>query len=223
MLSTFTLLCNQFPELFSSCISMSLNTNSPLPFPLAPDNHRVTLFLSEFDCSQHLYESGIIQCLPFVTAVFYTPTISVQGFQFLHILAKHSFVACLPPFSRPPSSSPPCPPSFLPSPPLSTLPSSSYFTPPNMCEVVSRCDFDLHFPKDLGGSSKEHVCQCRRHKRYGFNPWGREDPLEKSMETHSSILVCRILWTEMPGGLHRVHGVTQSQTWLKWLSTHKDL
>ena len=30
---------------------------------------------------------------------------------------------------------------------------------------------------------------------------GREDPLEKGMATHSSILACRIPWTEVPGGL----------------------
>ena len=30
---------------------------------------------------------------------------------------------------------------------------------------------------------------------------GREDPLEKEMETHSSILVWRIPWTEELGGL----------------------
>ena len=30
---------------------------------------------------------------------------------------------------------------------------------------------------------------------------GREDPLEKEMATHSSILTWRILWTEEPGGL----------------------
>ena len=38
---------------------------------------------------------------------------------------------------------------------------------------------------------------------------GREDPLEKRMATHSSILAWRILWTEEPGrqqsvGLQRV-------------------
>ena len=38
---------------------------------------------------------------------------------------------------------------------------------------------------------------------------GQEDPLEKGMATHSSILVWGILWTEEPGGLlsmgsHRV-------------------
>ena len=30
---------------------------------------------------------------------------------------------------------------------------------------------------------------------------GREDPLEKEMATHSSILASRIPWTEEPGGL----------------------
>ena len=33
---------------------------------------------------------------------------------------------------------------------------------------------------------------------------GQEDPLEKGMATHSSILAWRIPWTEEPGGLHRV-------------------
>ena len=30
---------------------------------------------------------------------------------------------------------------------------------------------------------------------------GREDPLEKGMATHSSVLAWRILWTEKTGGL----------------------
>ena len=30
---------------------------------------------------------------------------------------------------------------------------------------------------------------------------GQEDPLEKGMATHSSILSWRIPWTEVPGGL----------------------
>ena len=36
---------------------------------------------------------------------------------------------------------------------------------------------------------------------------GGEDPLEKEMATHSSILVRRILWTEEPGRLQSM------QTW----------
>ena len=32
-------------------------------------------------------------------------------------------------------------------------------------------------------------------------PLGREDPLEKKMATHPSVLAWRIRWTEEPGGL----------------------
>ena len=45
----------------------------------------------------------------------------------------------------------------------------------------------------------------------------QEDPLEKEMATHFSILAWRISWTEEPGSLQRV---SQSQTLLKQLSTH---
>ena len=33
---------------------------------------------------------------------------------------------------------------------------------------------------------------------------GQEDPLEKGMATHSSILAWRILWTEEPGRLQSI-------------------
>ena len=35
----------------------------------------------------------------------------------------------------------------------------------------------------------------------GVQSLGREDPLEKGVATHSSILAWRILWSEEPGGL----------------------
>ena len=41
---------------------------------------------------------------------------------------------------------------------------------------------------------------------------GWEEPLEKGMATHSSILVGIIPLIEEPGRLHTVHGVIQSQT-----------
>ena len=48
---------------------------------------------------------------------------------------------------------------------------------------------------------------------------GWEDPLEKRMATHSSILAWKIPWTEKPGGLQRtiVHGVTKS--WMQLSDT----
>ena len=35
----------------------------------------------------------------------------------------------------------------------------------------------------------------------GVQAMGQEDPLEKGMATHSSILAWKIPWTEEPGGL----------------------
>ena len=40
---------------------------------------------------------------------------------------------------------------------------------------------------------------------------GREEPLEKGMATHSSILALKIPWTEEFGGLFQV---SKNQTWL---------
>ena len=50
---------------------------------------------------------------------------------------------------------------------------------------------------------------------------GQEDPLEKGMATHSSILTWRIPWTEEPNWWATVHGVAKSWTRLKWLSMHR--
>ena len=41
---------------------------------------------------------------------------------------------------------------------------------------------------------------------------GQEDPLEKEMATHSSILAWGIPWTEEPGGLHSPRGRKESDT-----------
>ena len=49
---------------------------------------------------------------------------------------------------------------------------------------------------------------------------GLEDPLEKEMATHCSILSWEILCTKEPGGLRST--VLQSQTWLKWLNNNKN-
>ena len=62
----------------------------------------------------------------------------------------------------------------------------------------------MGFPS--GTVVKKSACQCRRRKRQ-FLGW--EDPLEKEMATHSSILAWKIPWTEEPGrlqstGSHRV-------------------
>ena len=53
-------------------------------------------------------------------------------------------------------------------------------------------------------SSEEPTC---------FQSLGWEDPLEKEMATHSSILAWEIPWTEEPGGLQSM-GLQKSLTWL---------
>ena len=46
----------------------------------------------------------------------------------------------------------------------------------NVCafSFVRALELDLGFP--VGASGKEPACQCRRHKRHGFNPWVRKSP-----------------------------------------------
>ena len=43
---------------------------------------------------------------------------------------------------------------------------------------------------------------------------GREDPLEKGMATHSSILAWRIPWTEEPGGLQSMRLQRDRHDWV---------
>ena len=52
---------------------------------------------------------------------------------------------------------------------------------------------------------------------------GREDPLEKEMGTHFSFLAWEIPWTEEPGGLHTVHGVTKELDKIEWLNNKRAL
>ena len=64
------------------------------------------------------------------------------------------------------------------------------------------------------GTLPTPACWCRRHKRHRFNPW----VMEEGMATHSNTLAWRMPWTEETGRLQSI--VSQSQTWLKWLSMH---
>ena len=49
---------------------------------------------------------------------------------------------------------------------------------------------------------------------------GREDPLEKEMAIHSSILAWRIPWTEEPGGLQSTGSQRVGHNWATSLSLH---
>jgi len=48
---------------------------------------------------------------------------------------------------------------------------------------------------------------------------GWEDPLEKEMATHSSILAWRIPWTDEPGGLYSSRGHKESDMTERIVST----
>ena len=69
-----------------------------------------------------------------------------------------------------------------------------------------------------GTSGKEHVCQCKRHKRCRFNTSVRKIPWKRAWE-HTLVFLPgesqgqRAWWAI-------VHRVTKSQTRLKQLSTH---
>ena len=95
---------------------------------------------------------------------------------------------------------------------------SGSFKFPEVVQLAPMITSILGFP--VGTSGKEPACQCRRHKRHGFDPW-----------------VWKIPWRSMPGGAWQptpvvlsgeshgqrraaVHRATKSQTQLKQLSTH---
>ena len=63
-----------------------------------------------------------------------------------------------------------------------------------------------------GHSSKESTCQCRRHKRHGFDPWVGKIPWSRKWQP------APVFWPENPmdRGAWRatVHGAATSWTWL---------
>ena len=72
------------------------------------------------------------------------------------------------------------------------------------------------FPR--GTSGKEPACQCRRHKRYGFDPWSERFPGEE----HGNALQYSCLKNPMDRGSWQatVHRVAKSWTQLKRLGMH---
>ena len=61
-----------------------------------------------------------------------------------------------------------------------------------------------------GGSDAKASAYTTRETRVQSLGW--EDLLEKEMAIHASTIAWKIPWTEEPGGLHVVHGVTKSRT-----------
>ena len=77
-------------------------------------------------------------------------------------------------------------------------------------EVVTHIgEFFVHFTGGLSAfkvvcaACRESPCLSKRHETQAQS-LGREDPQEKQMATHSSILAWEIPWTENPGRLQSV-------------------
>ena len=63
-------------------------------------------------------------------------------------------------------------------------------------------NYEKSFP--VGTNGKESTCQCRRHKRHGFDSWVGKIPWRKAWQPTPVILAWRIPWTEEPGRLQSI-------------------
>ena len=72
------------------------------------------------------------------------------------------------------------------------------------------------FPGDV--RSKEPVCQCRRHKRHGFDPCVRKIPWRRVR--NPLLYPCLENLMDRGAWWTTVHKVAKSQTQLKWLNMH---
>ena len=61
---------------------------------------------------------------------------------------------------------------------------------------------------------KEPSYQCRRCKRFGFDPWVGKIPLEEGMASPSIILAWRIPWTGEPGRLQSIGSQKVRRDWI---------
>ena len=69
-----------------------------------------------------------------------------------------------------------------------------------------------HQGASQSASGKEPTCPCRWHNRHGFRPWVGKIPWRRAWQPTPAF---------SPGEPHGQRSLTgQSQTWLKWFSTH---
>ena len=62
-----------------------------------------------------------------------------------------------------------------------------------------------------GASGKEPTCQCRRHKRRGFDLWVKKIPWRRAWQPTPVFLPGESPWTEKPGRLQSM-GSKESDT-----------
>ena len=70
---------------------------------------------------------------------------------------------------------------------------------PSICHEVGVV---MGFPGD--SSDKEPASQCRRHKRWGFDPWVWKIPSRRACQPTPVFLPGESPWTEEPGGLRSI-------------------
>ena len=77
---------------------------------------------------------------------------------------------------------------------------------PKLAEARDSCFWFVGFPRFLGFPGGSAVKNLHAMQETQVQSLSQEDPLEKGMATHSSILACRIPWCAT------IHGVTESDT-----------
>ena len=70
-----------------------------------------------------------------------------------------------------------------------------------------------------GASGKEPACQCRRHRRCQFHPWLGKIPWRRMWQS-TPVFLPRESHGHRGAWRAKVHGVTKSRIWQKWLSTN---
>ena len=102
------------------------------------------------------------------------------------------------------------------------LPFHLYVT--NCGHRTSRPGCGTHFRKWLsllcsstgrrgGTSDEEPACQCRRHKRRGFNPWVGKIPWRRACHPSPIFLPGESPWTEEPSGLQSMGSQRVRHNW----------
>ena len=81
-----------------------------------------------------------------------------------------------------------------------------------------------------GTSGQEPACQCRRHKRHGFDPWVGKIPWRRAWQPIPAFLPGESPWTEEPGGLQSIGSPRVRHSWSdlahlrgihRWLNGHE--
>ena len=65
-----------------------------------------------------------------------------------------------------------------------------------------------------GANGKEPTCQCRRHKRRGFDPWVRKISWRKARQPTPGFLPGESPWTEDPGELQSIGSHRMGHSWV---------